>query len=126
MKIRILLVEDDIEFMKKRKEIWEKENKDLEVVLSKNPRDAIKAKRRIDFDCLVVNYELPEMNRLEFLESLRDKENSIPLVFLTSIEKENLNINALNQDIDGVIKKECDAKTQLEKIMDIIFERPIV
>lgn len=126
MKIRILLVDDDRKFMEKCKGIWEKENKDVEVVLKANPSDALRAIEEMDFDCVVADYDIPEMNGLKFFKNMRDKDNCTPFVLLLSIRKEDLAINALNRNVDGLLKKELHPKMLFEKIIDSIFEKSIV
>ncbi len=126
MKIKILLVGNESELLERNKTIWEKENEGIEVVTTTDPRDALKKLKNIKFDCVVSDYEMPKMNGLELLETLRNENDNTPFILISQDSEEEVAINALNLEVDGCIKKDFDPISQFEVITDKIFERPVV
>jgi DNA-binding response OmpR family regulator/Flp pilus assembly protein TadD len=72
------------------------------------------------FDAMVVDYDLPEINGIEFLKMLRAKGDTTPFIIFTGVGREYAAIEALNNGADFFIKKGDDAQSQLLDLVQII------
>lgn len=77
-RLRILHVDDDVAFLQLTKEILEQSSPfDVCGVLS--VEDALEQVDRQEFDVIVCDYQLPEIDGLEFLQQLRAQGNTTHL-----------------------------------------------
>lgn len=125
MSIRILLVDDDLDFLKQSKVVWEKEIENVNVDTTTSPKEALEKMESGSYDCIVADYKMPDMTGLELLEKVRKKNEDILFGLLTGKGGEDVAIDAINLKADMYIKKETTPKSQFETIMDNIFERSI-
>lgn len=59
---------------------------------------ALMAEKR--YDAIISDYQMPEMNGIEFLKMLRSQGNGIPFVLFTGKGREEVVIEALNSGAD--------------------------
>jgi PAS domain S-box-containing protein len=91
-----------------------------------NVKTALSAKEAINllvntsFDALVVDYDLPEINGIEFLKMLRSKGDTTPFIIFTGVGREYAAIEALNNGADFFLKKGDDAQSQLLELVHMI------
>ena len=77
----------------------------------------------IDFDAVVSDYKMPEMNGLEFLEIVREKKKSdIPFIIFTGKGRDEIAIDALRLGADRYLKKGGDPKTQYKILANAISQ----
>ena len=57
------------------------------------------------FDAIIVDYDMPEINGIEFLKILRSKGDTTPVIIFTGIGRENAAIEALNNGANFYLKK---------------------
>ncbi len=78
-----------------------------------------------EYDVIVADYKIPEMNGLEILENIREKDNKTPFILLTGKGGEEVAMEALNLDADRYIKKTMDPEKQYQDIIDTIFDKSV-
>jgi len=131
----ILLVEDDsdqaeeiitiIKNTNKYDALWAKNGKEALQLLKNNSRLLGLIENKIR--CILLDLHMPEMNGLEFIETLRKKEKKhlfpkfLPVVFLTAHEDEQKWQRAIANFTAGYLRKPFK-KQELEKIIDQILE----
>jgi CheY-like chemotaxis protein len=59
-------------------------------------KEAERALLSCRYDAIISDYQMPEMNGLEFLNRLRSKNNDIPFILFTGRGREEVVIEALN------------------------------
>jgi DNA-binding response OmpR family regulator len=69
-----------------------------------------------DFDAVVSDYEMPVMNGLGFLRSIREKGSQIPFIIFTGRGREDVVIEALNAGADYYIQKGGDPRAQFTEL----------
>jgi len=74
-----------------------------------------------DYDIVVSDYEMPGMNGIEFLRTLREESNSIPFIIFTGRGREDVVIEALNYGVDFYIQKGGDPRSQFTELLHMIF-----
>ena len=58
-----------------------------------------------DIDIIITDIEMPEEDGLNFVESVREKNNTIPIIVLTAFTDTSYLLRAANLQIDGYITK---------------------
>lgn len=124
--IRILLVEDDIQTLKKLQEILKKVYSD--VVISENGSEALKNfnnyhKKQKHFDLIISDLNMPKINGLELLEQIREIDEFIPFIFLTAYSEVDVLLKVIKLDIDDYLKKPIDVEELLLSINKIIKKK---
>ncbi len=114
--MKILFVDDEEGIREQAKLFLERKNDNFDVRVKSDGRSALDELKGEDFDVIIADYLLPEMNGLELLEKLRDDEKDIPFILLTGKGKEEVAMEALNLGADKYYKKISDPKEQYEDL----------
>lgn len=134
----ILIIEDDEVDRKVLCRYLKSERPDTDIVESHKCEEGFSAMKEKDFDCILLDYQLPDGDGIEFLQKMMLGEFKCPpVLFLTGqgdellavealrsgaadyIPKENLSANRLNRSIDNAIRfhqleaRAKDAETKL-------------
>ncbi|HIH01197.1 TPA: PAS domain S-box protein [Thermoplasmata archaeon] len=117
--IRVLLVDDEKSFLELSKLILEKDSAmRLECVMSAH--EAFEKLEREEFDVIVADYSMPEVNGLEFLKGLRERGDTTPFIMFTGKGREEVAREALNNGADLYIQKGTDLKAQFAELTMMI------
>lgn len=117
---RILLVDDEEDYLTIGEEFLTDVDQDFEVVTSTSAQQAIQILSKEKFDAIVADYSMPEMDGLELLETLRNDGNTIPFVIFTRHNREEVAIRALNLGADYYLTKGGDPVSQYSELAHII------
>lgn len=102
-KIKIAII-DDARFMRTLiSSVLEEEG--FETVSFGNPVEALKVLTDTPTDIILVDYEMPEMNGLEFIEKFKPKERHVPTVMLTTETDVNLAVSAIRLGASDFLTK---------------------
>jgi len=75
------------------------------------------------FDQVILDYKLPDMTGIEFLQELQKRHIKIPIIFVTSKGSEKIAVDAMKLGVrDYIIKGEIDSKHLIESIKEILIE----
>jgi CheY-like chemotaxis protein len=74
------------------------------------------------FDAIILDYDLPEIDGIAFLKSLRSKGDTTPVIIFTGVGGENAAIEALNNGADFFIKKGERPDQEMHTIVDRIYQ----
>ncbi len=125
MSLKILLVDDDPEFLESCKLSWEQEE-GIEVVTETDPKEALSEIEEDNYDAIVADYKMPEMDGLEMLKTIRrEKNKDTPFIILTGKGNEEVAKKALDFNADKYLIKGTSPKKQIDEISQAIFERPV-
>lgn len=85
-------------------------------------KDALAKLMAEDFDLLMTDWDMPNMNGLELTEAVRADSNlrKIPILMVTTRNKKEDIIGAIKFGVNGYVIKPFDAKTLKAKIDAII------
>ncbi len=109
-RIQILLVDDDRDFVTLASTLLETESERIETVTETSPKAALE---RIDFDgidCIVSDYRMPEMDGLEFLETVREEHPDLPFILFTGRGDERIAEQAISAGVSDYIVKDGSAE----------------
>ncbi|HEX3002344.1 MAG TPA: response regulator, partial [Methanoregula sp.] len=68
------------------------------------------------FDAIVSDYQMPEMNGIQFLKAVRKSYGSIPFILFTGRGREEVVIEAINNGADFYLQKGGDPKAQFAEL----------
>ncbi|MDD4127052.1 MAG: PAS domain S-box protein [Methanomicrobium sp.] len=78
--------------------------------------EAIKLLSEKSFDAIVSDFQMPEMDGIEFLKHLRKNGSTIPFLIFTGKGREEIVIEALNEGVDFYVQKGGDPKSQFAEL----------
>ncbi|MFW6145088.1 MAG: response regulator, partial [Candidatus Natronoplasma sp.] len=111
--IRVLLVDDEPGFLDQGEIFLEKENERLDVTAVISPEKALRLIEEGAFDIIVSDYQMPDMDGLEFLQVVREeRESDIPFIIFTGKGREEVAMEALNLGADRYLQKGGDPRAQ--------------
>lgn len=102
--IEILYVDDEVNLLDIGKLFLERSD-DIHVETALSVSAAQKNMERHRYDAIVSDYQMPEMNGIDFLKTLRSKNNKIPFILFTGRGREEVVIEALNSGADFYLQK---------------------
>ena len=125
---RILIVEDNLDM---QNYIRFTLNDYYTTVGVSNGKQALEKLKQQDFDLIITDMMMPEMDGMEFINQVKStpKLNSIPLIMLSAVSDSTKKIDALRIGIDDYITKPFEAEElliRIEHLLQFYQERTIV
>lgn len=107
--ISVLHVDDDTAFAKRTAESLEKQTDFASVHTESDIRAAIAHLETNRVDCVVSEYETPEIDGNEFLETVREMHPDLPFIFLTTASRERVASDAIGAGATDCLQKGTDS-----------------
>lgn len=116
--LRILLVEDN----KINQIVTERilSNFGFETITVESGQEAIIQLTTQDFDIVLMDINMPQMNGFETTRLIREKQLDIPVIALTAFDKQEINDDIINSGMNGVMIKPFEPSVLYKMIMEII------
>ena len=112
--IKILLVEDDEFDRMSVMSALKRSGKDVKITHVYDATSGLSAISKGTYDCVLLDYQLPDINGIEFLDLL---EKEVPVIMLTDIDDENLSINYVKHGAqDYLVKEEVNGRSLLRAV----------
>ncbi|RLM41997.1 response regulator [Haloarcula sp. Atlit-47R] len=119
-RIRVLYVDDDQGLLDLTKTYLER-RPNLRVETASCATTALDRYENESFDCIVSDYQMPNVDGLEFLNRIRTNLNSTtPFIIFTGNSREEVAIEALNLGATRYLQKGGDPQTQFGILADAI------
>ncbi len=118
--IRVLLVDDEKELLKATKLYLENTKKNLQIIISNSASDALKLSKNEPFDVIISDFQMPNMDGLEFLKKIREMDKDIAFIIFTGKGREEVVIKALNLGVDYYLQKGGDIQSQFNELINPI------
>jgi PAS domain S-box-containing protein len=113
--IRVLYVDDESTLLELCKVFLERSG-DFTVATAISAPDAIRLLEQERFDVIVSDYQMPEMDGIEFLVLVLTKFGQIPFILFTGKGREEVVIKALNAGADGYLQKGGEPSAQFAEL----------
>jgi PAS domain S-box-containing protein len=113
----VLYVDDEPDILDIGKRFLENEG-DIAIETSESAITALKKLKYEMYDAVVSDYEMPYMDGISFLKTVK-KEYNIPFILLTGKGREEVVIEGINNGLDFYFEKEGDPK---KIFMDLSFQ----
>lgn len=79
-------------------------------------KEALQRMESSSYDCIVSDFQMPEMDGLEFLARVRETRGSLPFILFTGRGREEVAIRALNSGADFYLQKGGDPRAQFTEL----------
>ena len=113
--ISVLYIDDESALLEVTK-IFMERGGEFRVETATSAREAIEKLKAERYDALVSDYQMPEMDGIEFLRYLRPRCNGMPFILFTGKGGEEVAIDALNAGADFYLQKEGSPRTQFAEL----------
>jgi len=113
--IRVLYVDDESALLELGKMFLERSG-DFTVTTATSAPDALRLLEQETFDTIVSDYQMPEMNGIEFLDFVRTKFGQIPFILFTGKGREEVVIQAINSGADFYLQKGGESGAQFAEL----------
>ncbi len=121
MSIKTLIVDDDRSLLEQAEGFLERIDNEIKLQTLFSAEKALDVINEEDFDVIVSDYQMPEMDGLELLEEIREKRDSdIPFIMFTGKGREEVAIEALNLGADQYVQKKGGPKSQYRVLVNAI------
>lgn len=115
--LSILVVDDEPEILKQMELLL---NRIVERVLSAaNGLEAYEIYQREPIDLIISDIDMPRMNGLELLKSVRTQDRKIPFILLTGLKSLDILTEAIQYGISAFLSKPINVKDLIAKIEDL-------
>ncbi|KTG09587.1 hypothetical protein AUR64_13015 [Haloprofundus marisrubri] len=101
----VLFVDDDEAMVELSALYVERELDNVETTTLTDPTAVLETLRREEFDCLVSDFDMPEMTGLELLGNLREQDIELPFVLFTGKGSEEIASRAITAGVDEYLQK---------------------
>ena len=119
--MKILLVDDDPLFLELSKTFLEVFH-DINSDTVDSAREALQRLEKNSYDVVVSDYDMPLMDGISFLKTIRDKRIDIPFILFTGVGKDELMHQAIENGANSFIQKIGDPKAQYSELSKRIWQ----
>lgn len=116
--MKILIVEDDQTLAKNLKEVLIKDGFAVDTAYSKE--NGLVEIEVNEYDCVVLDINLPDGSGFDLLSELRQKENQTPIIIVTARGEVEDRIKGLNLGADDYVPKPIDSNELIARIRAVI------
>nr|AGF93183.1 multi-sensor signal transduction histidine kinase [uncultured organism] len=112
-RMNILLVDDEEDLLDQAKLFLRRANQKINADTVETSKKALEKLKSNGYDCIVSDYQMPDVDGLKLLKILREEINSdIPFIMFTGKGREEVAMKALNLGANRYLQKGGDPKSQ--------------
>ncbi len=112
---RILYVDDEPGLLQIGKLFLERSGQFIVDIIT-SASDAFKLLNSGNYDAIISDYQMPDMNGIEFLKKVRTSGNTIPFILFTGRGREEIVIEAINNGANFYLQKGGDPRSQFAEL----------
>jgi DNA-binding NtrC family response regulator len=118
---RLLIVDDEHEILSSLQALLNAIEPSWEVDIAISGPEALKLTKAGQYDVVISDYRMPEMDGLTFLKQVRADSASLPLVLMTAFPDLQIAIDAINDiGIQNFFSKPLDPDEIVQVLRDIV------
>lgn len=119
--MRVLLVDDDTLFLELSKTFLEVFH-DITSDTVNSAKEALQRLENDSYDVVISDYDMPVMDGITFLKTIRDKRINIPFIMFTGVDREELMHQAIENGANFFIEKIGDPRAQYSELSKRIWQ----
>jgi DNA-binding NtrC family response regulator len=104
--IDLLHFDDDPSIAELVATFLEREDDRINVRTASSPTEGLEQLRARDFDCVVPDYDMPQTNGIEFLDSVREEYPELPFILYTGKGSEAIASDAISAGVTDYLQKQ--------------------
>lgn len=108
-RIRVLHVDDEPGFAAMTAEFLEREDDLMSVQTATSVQEGLDVLVEHAIDCIVSDYDMPRMNGIEFLKTVREEYLDLPFILYTGKGSEEIASDAISADVTDYLQKTSGA-----------------
>ena len=108
--LSVLLIDDEPAVANLAATYLERIHGDMAVAVETAVTEALDRVERETFDCIVSDYDMPEMDGLVFFEAVRDINPDLPFILFTGKGSEEIASEALSAGVTDYLQKSTEVK----------------
>jgi PAS domain S-box-containing protein len=117
--INALVVDDEAALLDIAK-VFIEESGEIQVDSATSAAEALDKLAQGRYDVIVSDYQMPDINGIDFLQRLKAAGSSIPFILFTGKGREDVAIEALNTGADFYLQKGGDPNTQFAELINLM------
>ncbi|HEY3420513.1 MAG TPA: PAS domain S-box protein [Methanomassiliicoccales archaeon] len=117
--IRILVVDDETTLLEIAREFLE-QVPEFTVDVEASPLKALQRLASNSYDAVVSDYQMPGLDGVQFLKTLRSQGNDIPFILLTGKGREEVAMEALNNGADYYLQKGVQVRPLFAELTNML------
>jgi DNA-binding NtrC family response regulator len=121
---RVLLVDDEEEYLEVMSERMRA--RDIEVTTSTSAREALDMIATESFDAVIMDFMMPEMNGIEALKAIKEKNPEMQIILLTGHATVEKTVEAMKAGAMDLIEKPADLDALSEKIKSAHNQKALI
>jgi DNA-binding NtrC family response regulator len=121
---KVLIVDDDEKLLKLLSESLDKE--EFIVSTATTAGEGLDRFREIDFDVMLVDLVLPDMDGIELLKTIRNIDSNFPVIMITGHASVDLAVKAMRMGAFYFIEKPASTKAILEILKRAIEQKELI
>lgn len=124
MSEKVLLVDDEEDFLEAMAERMRA--RDMEVTTASSAREAFKKMESETFDAIVLDFQMPEMDGMEALKSIKAKRPESQIILLTGFATVEKGVQAMKEGAADFLEKPADLEVLSQKIKEAKAEKMLI
>jgi CheY-like chemotaxis protein len=105
--VRVLHVDDEPRFVEMAATHLERQDPELSVTTETDPVASLDRLAEQRVDCVVSDYDMPDVDGLELLRRVRERDEDLPFVLFTGKGSEEVAAKAIDAGVDAYLRKEA-------------------
>ena len=115
----VLFIDDDISLLEMIKLMSER-TREMTLHTVQSAKEALGTLAQKSFDVIIVDYDMPEIDGIQFLKILRKHGDTTPIIVFTGRSGEHTAIEALNNGANFLLKKGEDPRHQFRELVEMV------
>jgi DNA-binding NtrC family response regulator len=103
--IDVIVVDEDEDILDLTETFLERESDQISVTTEKHPPTAAERIENGDFDCVVSDLRMPEMDGIELSQHLSEQCSDLPFFLFTAADTDDIAAKSGSGDLTGIVQK---------------------
>ncbi|MDD1700451.1 MAG: response regulator [Methanoregula sp.] len=117
--LSVLLIDDEPALLEVLK-LFSERSREMSVHTALSATEALRMLPEKTFDAIIVDYDMPEINGIEFLKILRSEGDTTPVIIFTGVGHERTAIEAINNGANFFLQKGEDPQVQFRELLTMV------